>query len=253
MCIKIICSDLLGKARKQLLTNSETSKPNAVTKTIGERAPALYDQNAQLQLALAFTKFGVSGHNIESVLDAYLHKPDEFFNGAVKMTITPRMVEIEAEQFIESFGAENSVIKSIEAGITKFAGGAMTALEKKYRPANDGVRPPNVSEEQFANDPTIGKSRSCDLVMFTHIMMLKLSENILVRTGTVPAIRFHGRRQTLKLIWLVEKDTEQASRAYPLTDCAPRKHEALERGYLFGRYGAIPILEHVKSPLHGKE
>ena len=46
----------------------------------------------------------MSGHNIESVLDAYLHKPDEFFDGAVKMTITPRMAEIEAEQFISLVG-----------------------------------------------------------------------------------------------------------------------------------------------------
>lgn len=35
----------------------------------------------------------------------------------------------------------------------------MAALEKKYRPANDGVCPPNVSEEQFAKDPTIGKKQ----------------------------------------------------------------------------------------------
>jgi hypothetical protein len=32
MCIKIIRSGLLGKARKQLFTTSETSKPNAVTR-----------------------------------------------------------------------------------------------------------------------------------------------------------------------------------------------------------------------------
>ena len=54
-------------------------------------------------------------------------------------------------------------------------------------------------------------------------------------------------------IWLVQKDNDQASKLYPLTDFAPRKHEALERGYLFGRYGAIPILEPVRSEPHGKE
>ena len=32
MSIKILCSGLLGKARKQPLTTSETSKPNAVTR-----------------------------------------------------------------------------------------------------------------------------------------------------------------------------------------------------------------------------
>lgn len=43
-------------------------------------------------------------------------------------------------------------------------------------------------------------------------------------------------------IWFVEKDREQASRLYPLSDFSPRKYEALERGYLIGRYGALPFL-----------
>jgi uncharacterized protein len=43
-------------------------------------------------------------------------------------------------------------------------------------------------------------------------------------------------------IWFAEKDENQASRLYPLSDFSPRKGEALERGYLAGRYGAVPIL-----------
>jgi len=43
-------------------------------------------------------------------------------------------------------------------------------------------------------------------------------------------------------IWFAEKDSEGASRIYPLTDYKPRKSENLERGYLQGRYGAIPFL-----------
>ncbi len=42
-------------------------------------------------------------------------------------------------------------------------------------------------------------------------------------------------------IWFVEKDSAQASKLYPLLDFSPRKHEALERGYLIGRYGALPF------------
>jgi AAA15 family ATPase/GTPase len=44
-------------------------------------------------------------------------------------------------------------------------------------------------------------------------------------------------------IWLTEKGVDQASRLIPLTEFSPRKSEALERGYLTGRYGGIPILE----------
>ncbi|MEX1041367.1 MAG: ATP-binding protein [Pirellulaceae bacterium] len=43
-------------------------------------------------------------------------------------------------------------------------------------------------------------------------------------------------------VWLTEKTPEGASVIYPLTDYKPRKGENLERGYLQGRYGAIPFL-----------
>jgi uncharacterized protein len=43
-------------------------------------------------------------------------------------------------------------------------------------------------------------------------------------------------------IWLTEKDDHQATRVYPLSDFSPRKGEAIERGYLAGRYGGIPFL-----------
>jgi AAA15 family ATPase/GTPase len=42
-------------------------------------------------------------------------------------------------------------------------------------------------------------------------------------------------------IWFMEKDADQASHLYPLTDFSPRKGEALEKGYLMGRYGALPF------------
>ena len=42
-------------------------------------------------------------------------------------------------------------------------------------------------------------------------------------------------------VWFTEKDETQATRIYPLTDFSPRKHEAWERGYLMGRYGAVPM------------
>ena len=44
-------------------------------------------------------------------------------------------------------------------------------------------------------------------------------------------------------IWFCEKDKEQATILYPLTDFSPRKgRENLEAGYLSGRYGALPYL-----------
>lgn len=43
-------------------------------------------------------------------------------------------------------------------------------------------------------------------------------------------------------IWFTEKDGTNATTLYPLTDFTPRKGEALERGYLKGRYGALPYI-----------
>jgi AAA15 family ATPase/GTPase len=43
-------------------------------------------------------------------------------------------------------------------------------------------------------------------------------------------------------VWLTEKDNVGATHLYPLTDFHPRKQENLERGYLQGRYGAVPFL-----------
>lgn len=43
-------------------------------------------------------------------------------------------------------------------------------------------------------------------------------------------------------IWFVEKRMDQSSSLYPLLEFSPRKKEALERGYLQGRYGALPFL-----------
>lgn len=43
-------------------------------------------------------------------------------------------------------------------------------------------------------------------------------------------------------IWFVEKGTDGASRLYSLLEYRPRKDESFERGYLAGRYGALPFV-----------
>ncbi len=43
-------------------------------------------------------------------------------------------------------------------------------------------------------------------------------------------------------IWFTEKDKAGATHLYPLTDFKPRKKENWQRGYLEGRYGAIPFV-----------
>jgi hypothetical protein len=78
------------------------------------------------------------------------------------------------------------------------------------------------------NDPR-ANPRNAQLLFTTH------DTNLLGTELGEPALR---RDQ----IWLTEKDDEGATCLYPLTDYKPRKAENLERGYLQGRYGAIPFL-----------
>jgi AAA15 family ATPase/GTPase len=56
--------------------------------------------------------------------------------------------------------------------------------------------------------------------------------------GNVAAEPLLGRDQ----VWFTEKDDEGATHLYPLTDFHSRGAENIERGYLQGRYGAVPFL-----------
>ncbi len=47
-------------------------------------------------------------------------------------------------------------------------------------------------------------------------------------------------------IWFTEKDKGGGTQLYSMSDYKerkPRKGEAMQKGYLAGRYGAIPIIE----------
>jgi hypothetical protein len=52
-------------------------------------------------------------------------------------------------------------------------------------------------------------------------------------------------------VWFTEKTFDGATRLFPLTDFRARKNENLERGYLQGRYGALPSLSDGFGATHG--
>jgi AAA15 family ATPase/GTPase len=43
-------------------------------------------------------------------------------------------------------------------------------------------------------------------------------------------------------VWFTDKKDTGESFLYPLTDYQPRKGESLVRGYMSGRYGAVPFV-----------
>ena len=62
-------------------------------------------------------------------------------------------------------------------------------------------------------------------------------------TNLLGDVGYEGSLLHRDQVWFTEKDAVGATKVYPLTDFNPRKNENLERGYLQGRYGAIPFLE----------
>lgn len=70
------------------------------------------------------------------------------------------------------------------------------------------------------------QGRKAQLIFTTHDTTL-LSQKILRRDQ----------------IWFMEKNDRNATELYPLSDFSPRDNEAVERGYLNGRYGGIPFLK----------
>ncbi len=81
---------------------------------------------------------------------------------------------------------------------------------------------------EMFNCPNINRMNA-QLVFTTH------DTNLLGNTTGAPALR---RDQ----VWFTEKDNTGSTQLYPLTNFNPRKAENLERGYLQGRYGAVPYL-----------
>lgn len=54
-------------------------------------------------------------------------------------------------------------------------------------------------------------------------------------------------------VWFTDKDDNGCAHLYPLTDYEPRKGESLIRGYLSGRYGAVPFIPEGLLGSFGKE
>jgi hypothetical protein len=89
---------------------------------------------------------------------------------------------------------------------------------------------PKIAESivrQF-NDP-VTNPNNAQIIFTTH------DTNLLGTTLGDPVVRRDE-------VWLTEKNDEGCTVLYPLTDFKPRVSENLERGYLQGRYNAVPFL-----------
>ncbi len=75
---------------------------------------------------------------------------------------------------------------------------------------------------------------------FNHDKTNPLNAQLIATTHDTNLLDRHLLRRDQ--VWFIEKDQQEASRLYSLDEFSPRKEESLERGYLQGRYGALPIV-----------
>lgn len=78
--------------------------------------------------------------------------------------------------------------------------------------------------------------------IFNNLEINKKSAQLIFNTHDTNLLNLELLRRDQ--IWFMEKDTKDGSTTiYPLDDFSVRKTENVEKGYLLGRYGAIPFLK----------
>jgi hypothetical protein len=110
----------------------------------------------------------------------------------------------------------------------EFTGGWLRALEwgaTLFVDELDRSLHPHITRFLVGLFNSHGNSKNSQLIFTTHDTTL-LDADILRRDQ----------------IWFIEKGKQNSSHLYSLLDYSPRKGEALERGYLKGRYGAVPFV-----------
>ncbi|MGO9271015.1 MAG: AAA family ATPase [Terriglobia bacterium] len=122
--------------------------------------------------------------------------------------------ENESDGTVAFFGLLGPVVRALEAGGTV----CIDELDSSLHPllAIEVVR--------LFNDPK-RNPKGAQLIFTTHDTNL-LDTSLLRRDQ----------------IWFTEKDSAGGTHLYPLSDFKPRRNENLERGYLQGRYGAVPFI-----------
>ena len=84
-------------------------------------------------------------------------------------------------------------------------------------------------------------TKACELIvaLFGDKKINKNGAQLLVTTHDTNLLRSENLRRDQ--IWFTEKDNNGATHLYPLTDIRTKKSDNLEKGYLQGRFGAVPF------------
>jgi AAA15 family ATPase/GTPase len=89
------------------------------------------------------------------------------------------------------------------------------------------------------------------LSLFTNPRINKRGAQLVATTHDTNLLREPSLRRDE--VWFVEKLADGQSMLFPLTDVRTRKGDNLERGYLEGRYGAVPITHSIERLLTNED
>jgi uncharacterized protein len=190
-----------------LEVREEDLLPPLVTKDMSEEDRVLWAELDEGLRKLAAGSKGLGGFSEKKQILSLIHK------GSNRQGV-PFGPENESEGTVAFFGLLGPLVHTIPSGGTL----CVDELDASLHPLLAlGVL-------HYFSNPTLNP-RGAQIIFTTH------DTNILDRASL--------RRDQ---IWFTEKDAEGGTHLYPLTDFKPRKNENLERGYLQGRYGAVPFI-----------
>lgn len=229
-----------GWFAKRLRVITHQTSPISLERFTAQKAlhdTAFHQRITQLLKAADLRISGFTTHEVPLENDPRLAKMPTEIADALR-TIAQARLDVEMHHDVEGL-AEPIVLKKEEESLGTqrlftIAGPLLDALlygrVLVVDELDDSLHPLLVRQIiELFHDPAVNR-HDAQLIFNTH-------------DATLLDIQLFRRDQ----IWFVERDNRDNSRLYPLSDYSPRNKESLMRGYLYGRYGALPIVNALRE------
>lgn len=198
----------------------------------------------------------------------YLHMADTGVS-SIKIEKSP-IPEPERKQMADLFAAVTSILKSDIQDIGEIPT-ERPEIVFGHRGADGDTRYLNYSDESLGTRyfvsllPSMIKALNCGGILILDEITTSLHTLLskrLVELFQNSAINTHGAQLLFSThdtnllsseiirrdqIWFAEKSSDGRSEIYPLTDIKTKNTDNLERGYIQGRFGAVPFIDDLSS------
>ncbi len=227
-------------------------KLNIITSTLAGAGKSAFDDNVIKLLSLADT--GICASRITDLGDqpnrqSIIEKIDSLFDeaspnedlAALKIASYPSKNKIEIAHKV---GEAESIFLDVsnESSGTKEM---LTTSPFIFHALEQGI--PLILDEFGSSLHT--RASELILALFNNKETNPKGAQLIVATHDTNLLHAKGLRRDQ--VWFTEKDERGATHLYPLTDIRTRPTDNLEKGYLQGRYGAIPFADSLADFVKG--